>query len=61
MPAINTKLKRSCKKEKKKYQIDLPSKVKDEVDKYTYRYGTRAAVAHFCGKYQWHTLKRCTF
>ena len=52
MPAISTKLKRSCKKEKKKYQIDLPSKVKDEVDKYAYRYGTRAAVAHFCGKYQ---------
>ena len=49
--AINTELKNSC-KEKKKYQIDLPSKVKDQVDKYAHRYGTQASTAQFRGKYQ---------
>ena len=33
MSALITELKGSC-KENKKYQIDLPSKVKDEVGKY---------------------------
>ena len=57
--AINTELKNSC-KEKKKYQTDLPSKVKDEVVKYAHRYQTQVAVAHFCGKYQQDTIKRTT-
>ena len=48
--AVNTELKNSC-KEKKKYQIDLPSKVKDEVVKYTKRYGTQAAIAHLHRKH----------
>ena len=55
---INTELKNSCKE--KKYQIDLPSKVKDEVGKYAHRYGTQVATAHFRGKYQQYTLKRTT-
>ena len=49
--AINTELKKLC-KEKKKYQIGLPSKVKDEVGKYAHIYGTQAAIAQFRGKYQ---------
>ena len=57
--AINTEIKNSC-KEKKKYQIDLPSKVKNEVGPYAHRYGTQAAIAHFRGKYQQYTLKRTT-
>ena len=59
MSAINTKLKNSC-KEKKKYQIHLPSKVRDGVGKYAHRYGTQAAIVHFREKYQQHTLKRTT-
>ena len=38
----------------------MPSKVKDEVGKYTHRYGTQAAIAHFRGKYLQYTLKRTT-
>ena len=47
MSTINNELKNSC-KEKKKYQTDLPSKVKDM----TGRCGTQAAIAYFRGKYQ---------
>ena len=57
--AINTELKNLC-KEKKKYQIDLPSKVKDEVGKYAHRYGTQVAIAHFHVKYQQYTLNSTT-
>ena len=44
--AINTELKNSC-KEKKKYQIDLPSKVKEEVGKHAHIYRTQAAIVRF--------------
>ena len=54
----NTKFKNLC-KEKKKYLLDLLLKVKDEIGKYTYTYGTQAAIGHFRGKYQQYTLK-CT-
>ena len=57
--AINTELKNLC-KEKKKYQIDLPSKVKYKVGKDAHRYGTQPSVTHFHGKYQKYTLKRTT-
>ena len=43
--AINTELQNLC-KEKKKHQIDWPSKVKDEVGKYAHRHGTQAAIGH---------------
>ena len=46
--AINTELKNSC-KEKKKYQINLPSKVKDKVGKYAHN--TQI----------WNTGGNCTF
>ena len=59
MSAINTESRNSC-REKRKYQIDLPSKVIDEVGKYARRYGTQAAIAPFRGKYQQYTLKRTT-
>ena len=57
--AINTKCNNSS-KEKKKYQIDLPLKVKDEVCKQAHIYGTQVAIAQFRGKYQQYTLKRTT-
>ena len=43
MSATNTELKNSC-KEKKKYQIDLIPKVKDDVGKYAHRYGTQTST-----------------
>ena len=55
---FNTKLKNLC-KEKRKDHLDLPVKVKEEIGKYAHRYGTQAATAHFCGKYQQYTFK-CT-
>ena len=57
--AINTELK-NLYNEKKKYQFDLPSKIKVEVGKYAHRYGTQAEITHFGGKYQKYTLKRTT-
>ena len=47
--AFNTELKNSC-KEKKKYQIDLPSKVKYKVGRDAHRYGTQPSVTHFSWK-----------
>ena len=55
--AVNTKLKNSS---KEKYEIDLPSKVKNEFGKYAHRYGTQATISHFHGKYQQYTLKHAT-
>ena len=56
---INSVIKNSC-KEKKKYQIDLPSKVKGKLGKYAHRYGTQVPIAYFCEKYQQYTFKRTT-
>ena len=38
----------------------MPSKVRDKIGKYAHEYETQAAIAHFCGKYKQHTLKRTT-
>ena len=59
MSTMNTVLKNSW-KEKKKYQIDLPSKVIGKLGKYANRYGTQAPIVYFCEKYQQYTLKRTT-
>ena len=48
--AINDELKNSC-KEKKIYQIGLPSEVKDEAGKYAHKYGTQAGITYFRGKH----------
>ena len=47
----------------KKYQIDSPCKVKDELGKYrkyAHRYETQTVSAYFRLKYQQYTLKRTT-